>query len=391
MTALWLIVAAIAAMGVVARSARRGGPARRAAKTHHRVLDTLDTLTRQAGDHPVRSREAEDAHTHVRLVRTTSVRSGLGATRIGPQPGRSLGASPFRAPPARYAPDDPETAALPAEEERVRIVRSPSVPPVAPPGPPAPVAAAPPLSGPVIPTPAEPETAVASGVPMLRFDEEVAPVEPPSIPLPGVAHLAPEALAALTTSAHRRRQEGASPAPGRRRHRHGRRRARWAPSSRGALPRWALVSAAASVVVAAVAVGAAVASNGRVSPPLPRTPLVARTKSPVTTPATTAAPTTTLPSADLVSSTPQDAVYRLTSPATITLTASNGVSWIELRQGDQVGAVLYQGRLTQGQVKTIAAPAWVRLGNPTAVTIAINRQLIAPPLTPGQPFNLQFR
>lgn len=111
----------------------------------------------------------------------------------------------------------------------------------------------------------------------------------------------------------------------------------------------------------------------------------------MTTPATTAAPTTTLPSADLVSSTPQDAVYRLTSPATITLTASNGVSWIELRQGDQVGAVLYQGRLTQGQVKTIAAPAWVRLGNPTAVTIAINRQLIAPPLTPGQPFNLQFR
>lgn len=147
----------------------------------------------------------------------------------------------------------------------------------------------------------------------------------------------------------------------------------------------ALAAAALAVVVAGIALAAHRSPRAtpapRVAAPAPPT-----TQAPAPPPTTLAAPPATL-----VSSTPQVAVYSLSGPSTITLRASSGVSWAQLRSGNQSGTVVFEGRINQGQSKTISGPAWVRLGNPTAITVAVNGTAItAPTVTAGQPYNLQF-
>lgn len=407
---LWLLVVAVAAVGALARGARRGGPARRAARTHHRVLDTLDTITRQAADHPVRARDAEDAHTHVRLVRAEA-ETGAPAHARAPRPGRTLGSAPFRAPVARHVIDDDAALALPDAEEQVRVRRSSDVASA-----PAASVDADPVdghAGPVDPlqdraaaresfklavpgdeaTPAG-ETPVGGGAPVLRFDEDVL-TDPAPTTMPPVPHLPPEAVAALASSGRRGQRADATKHRSSSRHRAGR-QAPASRRSRGAGPgagrrTAAMVVIAAAAVLVVVAVAAALTlrsapSHRRAAAPNP--PL--STPRPASAP--TVAPTTVAAPATLVSSTPQDAVYSLAGPSTITFTASRGASWIELRQGAQAGTIVYQGILRQGQAQNITGPAWVRLGNPTAVSIAVNQTpLAAPTLTAGEPFNLQFR
>jgi hypothetical protein len=108
---------------------------------------------------------------------------------------------------------------------------------------------------------------------------------------------------------------------------------------------------------------------------------------------TTAVPTTVAPpspSPVLVTSTSGYSEYRTAGPATIVL-AGTGRCWVEIRQSSPDGQVLYQGVLLAGQTRTLGGSVWVRLGNPTAVSLTVNGKALAPPsLVPGEPYNLQF-
>jgi Domain of unknown function (DUF4115) len=149
------------------------------------------------------------------------------------------------------------------------------------------------------------------------------------------------------------------------------------------------VALAAGALAVAVAGGDVALRHPPASPPTPRLAIPA----PPTTQAPAPPPTTVATSpATLVSSSPLVAVYSLSGPSTITFRASSGVSWAQLREGTQSGAVVFEGRIDQGQSETISGPAWVRLGNPTAITVAVNGTAItAPAVAAGQPYNLQFR
>ena len=361
MTALWLLVVAVAAVAGVARSARRGGPARRAARTHHRVLDTLDTITRQAGEHPVRAREGDDAHTHVRLVRTDGERTGPAPARGVPvRPGRTLGAAPFRAPVARHViDDDTSIVEVPGGAGDVRTVTSGM------------------LDTAEAAHPAEaPHTAGGSEAAGTR--QLAAPAPPPAgdrpSPSPAGHRRANPPARDLTADAPVVFPPAAPTV------------AALATSGRRRLA--AAVAVAALLVVAAAAAVVLTGGGGT-----PDHSAHVRAAPPITEPAHSAvagAPARAAP-ATLISSTPSVALYSLRGPATITLTASSGVSWVELRRGDQSGAIVYQGSLRPGQAQTITGPAWVRLGNPTAVVIAVNETPItAPALTAGEPYDLQF-
>lgn len=98
--------------------------------------------------------------------------------------------------------------------------------------------------------------------------------------------------------------------------------------------------------------------------------------------------TTTLP-VSLVSSTQQAAVYRVTGTAQISIDAS-GRCWVEVRQGTQSGPVVFTGTLTQGSTKAVSGPAWVRLGNPPAVSVSVDGTPISRPTAAGSPYNLEF-
>jgi hypothetical protein len=52
---------------------------------------------------------------------------------------------------------------------------------------------------------------------------------------------------------------------------------------------------------------------------------------------------------------------------------------------------MYQGILVAGDTKGAPGSTWVRLGNPSNVTVRVNGVTISPPsLIAGEPYNLQF-
>jgi hypothetical protein len=174
----------------------------------------------------------------------------------------------------------------------------------------------------------------------------------------------------------------------RRRVRARRTRPKWRRSHR---PAWRLlvVGVLVVMVVAGGTVGVLVlgGDHDRASPPShPASRAVAP-------PASTPAPATTLappPGPALVTTSAGYSEYRLSGPTTIVLTAS-GTCWVQIRQDGPTGSVLYQGDLYAGQTHPANGPLWLRLGNPTQVTITVNGAALSPPsLVAGEPYNLQF-
>jgi hypothetical protein len=112
-----------------------------------------------------------------------------------------------------------------------------------------------------------------------------------------------------------------------------------------------------------------------------------------TTPPTTRAVTKPAPAPAapvLVSSGVGYSEYRLSGPATIVLSAS-GRCWVEIRQSGPSGPMLFQGVLLAGETQGAPGLTWVRLGNPSNVTVRVNGVIISPPsLIAGEPYNLQF-
>jgi hypothetical protein len=162
-------------------------------------------------------------------------------------------------------------------------------------------------------------------------------------------------------------------------------------SQRNHVPRrrTAIAAGAVLVLAAAVALGIALTGSHHARPPVssPPTTVVPPRAAPTTVP-TTVAPASAGPV--LVTSTSGYSEYRTSGPATIVL-AGTGRCWVEIRQSSPDGQVLYQGILLAGETRTLDGSVWVRLGNPTAVSLTVNGKAIAPPsLVPGEPYNLQF-
>jgi len=83
------------------------------------------------------------------------------------------------------------------------------------------------------------------------------------------------------------------------------------------------------------------------------------------------------------------AVYQITGPIQVSLDAS-GSCWIQARRAGPNGDLLFQGTLVPGQSWTVAGPTWLRLGNPTAISLTVNGETVSPPATRGTPFDLQI-
>jgi hypothetical protein len=167
-------------------------------------------------------------------------------------------------------------------------------------------------------------------------------------------------------------------------HRRGRRSGGHGRSTRHPARHRGLRVATATLAVIVVAVGIVSAvvigdrgSHTRVSQPPPVT-----AASPTTAPAMPAA---------LVSQTASTATYQLTGTPTISLVGS-GSCWVQIRQGDQSGKVIFEGVLSSGTQKTQTGPFWVRLGNPSAVSVQVNGVVLNQPASnTGNPYNLQFQ
>lgn len=148
-----------------------------------------------------------------------------------------------------------------------------------------------------------------------------------------------------------------------------------------------MATAMLAVVVVAVGIVAAVVIGNQGTGNRAR---ASRTVTPAT-----AAPTTTTtalaPPASLVSKTTSTATYQVTGSPTISFIGS-GSCWIEIRQGDQTGKVLFEGVLSPGNQKSQTGPFWVRLGNPGAISVQINGTVLSQPASnPNSPYNLQFQ
>lgn len=177
--------------------------------------------------------------------------------------------------------------------------------------------------------------------------------------------------------------------PHRSNHRHSRRSAGHARSTRQPAGHRGLRMATAilAVIVAAVGVvsGVVISNHGSGSQPRAARPITPVTAAPSTT---TTAPV--MPAA-LVSRTASTATYQVTGSPTISFVGS-GSCWIEIRQGDQTGKVLFQGVLSTGSQKSQTGPFWVRLGNPAAISVQINGMVLNQPAsTTDSPYNLQFQ
>jgi hypothetical protein len=184
---------------------------------------------------------------------------------------------------------------------------------------------------------------------------------------------------------------GLAPVGSRRQRRRARSRRARPKGGRNRRPAWRflVVSVLVVMVVAGGTAGALVlrGDHGRASPP---SHPASRAAAP---PASTLAPATTLappPGPVLVTTSAGFSEYRLSGPATIVLTAS-GTCWVQIRQDGPTGSVVYQGDLYAGQTRPANGPLWLRLGNPTQVTITVNGAALSPPsLVAGEPYNLQF-
>jgi hypothetical protein len=165
--------------------------------------------------------------------------------------------------------------------------------------------------------------------------------------------------------------------------------------------RWfGIAAAVAAIVLAAVAVVSNLPSNPpgrgaaqttvapqRAKPGASRPKQEATTTSVPPTTATTAPPKP----AQLLSAGGGTATYQLRSKDALVVVKASGPCWIEVRVGSPQGQVVYEGTLEAGMMAHVTGPAWIRLGNPPAVTVLVDGM---PMPVPGRqlavPMNLQF-
>ena len=111
---------------------------------------------------------------------------------------------------------------------------------------------------------------------------------------------------------------------------------------------------------------------------------------PSPTPTVPLAPSTTVaPSAvKLVSSTPTAASYQVTGASAIKVEDAGGACWVQIRRGGATGSVIFEGVLHPGQSQAPSGPAWLRVGDPPAVTVTVNGTPITPPpAAAGRPYD----
>src|SRR5262249_28736953 len=77
----------------------------------------------------------------------------------------------------------------------------------------------------------------------------------------------------------------------------------------------------------------------------------------------------------------------VTKPAALVLRAKSGPCWLLVRRGGPAGAVLYEGTLEQGNVKTFVPRVWVRLGAPWNVVVHRGARVVGGSST-SNPINL---
>jgi hypothetical protein len=184
---------------------------------------------------------------------------------------------------------------------------------------------------------------------------------------------------------------GLAPVGGRRQRRRVRARRARPRRGRNRRPAWRFLVVGVLVVmlVAGGTIGVLVlrGDHERGSPPSHPASRVAAPPPSTPAPATTLAPP---PGPVLVTTSAGYSEYRLSGPATIVLKAS-GTCWVQIRQDGPTGSVLYQGDLYAGQSHPANGPLWLRLGNPTQVTITVNGAALSPPSqVAGEPYNMQF-
>jgi hypothetical protein len=84
----------------------------------------------------------------------------------------------------------------------------------------------------------------------------------------------------------------------------------------------------------------------------------------------------------LVSATAQTASYQVQGSASIKV-VSAARCWVEIRDGGPSGQIVFQGVLAAGQTETAPGPAWLRVGDPPAVSVTVNGTPLTPPAMAG--------
>jgi hypothetical protein len=390
MTTLLLIaVVAGCVLVLVVHFGRQFWSRARVMERHQQALDTLGGITHRPEGESLG--DGRDHQAHVRVVGPRA-QSAADGSPILPPPRvfTSLGPSrpstfrrPSQAPPSAA---EVEGVALSERTEPVpvtKLVRS----------------------GPPRPPVRRPVGRHAGGVtaPAPASQEPTLFGEPPTRPVPVVQ---PEVF--YFDDFARRQEPGAANRGRRAKRRHASQRdhggegaAPEAHALSGRSPKAAAARAlsAAAVLVAAVAIGVSIAKSWPSSPKPPRLLGASHetTSQPALTTSTTApAPVTTVPTqppkpAVLVSTAGGTATYELGSRSASIVVSAKGPCWLEVRVGSHAGQVVYEGTLDAGQRSSVTGPAWLRLGNPPNVSVAVNGTLMAVPgATKAVPINLVF-
>ena len=147
-------------------------------------------------------------------------------------------------------------------------------------------------------------------------------------------------------------------------------------------------TAAQTVLAAAVlVVGAIVALFAGLGGSHPHPGRALRSPGPTTPPLSVAVPAVQAPAVSLVSADAQTASYEVQGTASIKLVGA-ARCWVEIREGAASGQVVYQGVLGPGQIETATGPAWLRIGDPPAVSVTVNGTPLTPPaIAKGQPYD----
>jgi hypothetical protein len=372
-----VLVALIVVGLVIGALARLRWVAARRPKAHHRALQTMGRLAAQHSpgnasgsiDHAHQAGEGPPGQAHVRLVH--------GDVRYSP----SIGPAGLRSgrPPALAAAieaaESAETSrpALAAAIEAAESAETsrPALPAVAMENPIATTAGA----APAVPAPTAVdgtvEAAASAGSPW-HFD---AAADPARKPIEEPAH------PRRARSPQIRRPCWPRPAPG---------QIRISTRARHLPLRAAAIGGVAAMVLIVGTAAVIVLSRHHSPGPVSAPPHVRVPAHRAQAPPSTVTPTTVAPTPILVTSTSGYSEYRISGPASISISAA-GTCWIEIRQTGPSGQVLFVGDLVAGDTHAAGGSIWVRLGNPSQVTVSVNGKAIAPPsLVAGQPYNLQF-
>jgi len=348
-------------LGVVAEVLRRRWDARRRPEAHHRALETMGRLAaQQSPGHTEVAPDARSAQAHVRLVHSEPV---PGLEPVAPRLRSSRPAAPHEPAYSSWIEvEDPlETVAL----------TTPAV-----------------TASAVAPAAQQAVGPEAPGRPLTRFDAGAAPsARRFAVAVKaGAGRLAERgrrdrALRGRRDRAPRGRRDSAPRGwsrPGRLFPRPGRLRL-GVPAIAGLAVLVLVAGTIGGIEIAGHHSGSVAAPPRRVAALPPARPVQAQTPAPVV-PATPV----------LVTSASGYSEYRTSESAAIVVSAT-GTCWVEIRQAGPTGPLLYEGDMVAGGTKDTAGPIWIRLGDPTKVTVTVNGDAIAAPgLVAGDPYNLEF-